>query len=289
MLRVADSQFGFFGNFAIFGNRSRLLMPDPSSFTVGLIQMHCSPIPTTTFAGRWKKSARPPSRARRWSACRSFSARNISASVKTLRCSIWPSPFPAPPRKRSRLSPAKRKLASWFQCLSAARAGSITTRPSFLMPMAAPRASIARCTSLTIRFTTRSFTSLRAISASRPSTRNMAAWERSSAGTSGIPKARASRRLQGANILFYPTAIGWHPDEKAEFGAVQHDAWRTIQRAHAIANGVYVGVVNRVGHEFGDIRGNRARAKAWNSGADLFSAIPSDESSWKLRTTKKKS
>jgi N-carbamoylputrescine amidase len=61
--------------------------------------------------------------------------------------------------------------------------------------------------------------------------------------------------LQGATVLFYPTAIGWHPSEKAEFGVIQHDAWRTIQRAHAIANGVYVAVVNRVGFETGNIRG----------------------------------
>jgi N-carbamoylputrescine amidase len=64
--------------------------------------------------------------------------------------------------------------------------------------------------------------------------------------------------LQGASILFYPTAIGWHPAEKEEFGKTQHDAWRTIQRAHAIANGVYVGVVNRVGFETGNIRGTSA-------------------------------
>src|SRR5204862_3686889 len=64
--------------------------------------------------------------------------------------------------------------------------------------------------------------------------------------------------LQGAHVLFYPTAIGWHPSEKAEFGTPQHDAWRTIQRAHAIANGVYVAVVNRVGFETGNIRGNSA-------------------------------
>ena len=75
------------------------------------------------------------------------------------------------------------------------------------------------------------------------------------------PEGARLTALQGANIIFYPTAIGWHPDEKAEFGATQHDAWRTIQRAHAIANGVFVAVVNRVGHEFGDIRGNRADGK----------------------------
>ena len=56
------------------------------------------------------------------------------------------------------------------------------------------------------------------------------------------PEGARLTALQGATILFYPTAIGWHPAEKAEFGIAQHDAWRTIQRAHAIANGVYVGV-----------------------------------------------
>ena len=63
------------------------------------------------------------------------------------------------------------------------------------------------------------------------------------------PEAARLASLQGANILFYPTAIGWHPDEKAEFGEAQHDAWRTIQRSHAIANGIYVAAVNRVGFE----------------------------------------
>ena len=63
------------------------------------------------------------------------------------------------------------------------------------------------------------------------------------------PEAARLTSLQGANILFYPTAIGWHPSEKAEYGAAQLDAWRTIQRAHAIANGVYVAAVNRVGFE----------------------------------------
>jgi N-carbamoylputrescine amidase len=72
------------------------------------------------------------------------------------------------------------------------------------------------------------------------------------------PEGARLTALQGAHILFYPTAIGWHPAEKAEFGEVQHDAWRTIQRGHAIANGVYVAVVNRVGHETGNIRGNQA-------------------------------
>ena len=63
------------------------------------------------------------------------------------------------------------------------------------------------------------------------------------------PEAARVAALGGAQVLFYPTAIGWHPKEKADFGTAQHDAWRTIQRSHAIANGVYVAAVNRVGLE----------------------------------------
>lgn len=63
------------------------------------------------------------------------------------------------------------------------------------------------------------------------------------------PEAARLTALQGAEILFYPTAIGWHPSEKEEHGAAQADAWRTVQRGHAIGNGVYVAAVNRVGHE----------------------------------------
>src|SRR5690349_19376470 len=65
------------------------------------------------------------------------------------------------------------------------------------------------------------------------------------------PEGARLTALQGAAILFYPTAIGWHPHEKARYGAQQRDAWRTVQRAHAIANGVYVAAANRVGHEGG--------------------------------------
>jgi N-carbamoylputrescine amidase len=63
------------------------------------------------------------------------------------------------------------------------------------------------------------------------------------------PEAARLTALQGAQILFYPTAIGWHPGEKKKYGQIQHNAWETIQRSHAIANGCYVAVPNRVGHE----------------------------------------
>ncbi len=63
------------------------------------------------------------------------------------------------------------------------------------------------------------------------------------------PEAARLTALRGAEIIFYPTAIGWHPSEKKEFGTAQHSAWETIQRSHAIANGCYVAAANRVGHE----------------------------------------
>ena len=70
------------------------------------------------------------------------------------------------------------------------------------------------------------------------------------------PEAARLATLQGAEMLFYPTAIGWHPSEKAQEGESQRSAWQTIQRSHAIANGVFVAAVNRVGHEKPDAGGD---------------------------------
>src|SRR5574339_443515 len=63
------------------------------------------------------------------------------------------------------------------------------------------------------------------------------------------PEGARLTALQGAQVLFYPTAIGWHPSEKKALGTKQHDAWELIQRSHAVANGCYVAAVNRIGHE----------------------------------------
>jgi len=95
------------------------------------------------------------------------------------------------------------------------------------------------------------------------------------------PEGARLTALQGAEVLFYPTAIGWHPAEKDEYGAAQYDAWRTIQRAHAIANGVYVAAVNRVGLEHGEIKlangevlGNRASGQGIEFWGGSFLADP---------------
>jgi N-carbamoylputrescine amidase len=63
------------------------------------------------------------------------------------------------------------------------------------------------------------------------------------------PEAARLTALHGAELIVYPTAIGWHPGEKAEFGVAQHQAWELMQRSHAVANGVFVAAINRVGHE----------------------------------------
>jgi N-carbamoylputrescine amidase len=88
------------------------------------------------------------------------------------------------------------------------------------------------------------------------------------------PEGARITALQGANVLFYPTAIGWHPQEKDEFGAAQYEAWQIIQRSHAIANGVYVAAVNRVGVEHGDVRGNRVEGPGLEFWGGSFLADP---------------
>ena len=77
------------------------------------------------------------------------------------------------------------------------------------------------------------------------------------------PEGARMAALQGASVLFYPTAIGWHPHEKAENGPAQLEAWMTVQRGHAIANGLYVAAVNRVGHEKPD--GGGAGIEFWGN------------------------
>jgi N-carbamoylputrescine amidase len=94
------------------------------------------------------------------------------------------------------------------------------------------------------------------------------------------PEGSRLTAMQGAQVIFYPTSIGWHPHEKAQFGAAQLDAWRTIQRAHAIANGIYVAVVNRVGYEGKPEKGD-AGLEFWGNSfvADPFGRILSEASS----------
>ena len=163
---------------------------------------------------------------------------------------------------------------SWRRCSSAARRGSTTTPRSRSTPMARLPASTARCISPTIRFTTRSITSrpgdlgFQAVDTAAGRVGTLVCWDQ------WYPEGARLTALQGAEVLFYPTAIGWHPAEKDEFGAAQYDAWQTIQRSHAIANGVYVAAVNRVGMEHGDVLGNRAAGPGLEFWGGSFLADP---------------
>jgi N-carbamoylputrescine amidase len=88
------------------------------------------------------------------------------------------------------------------------------------------------------------------------------------------PEGARLTALKGPSIIFYPTAIGWHPAEKAEWGDAQYDAWRTMQRAHAISNGIFVGAVNRVGHETGNVRGNEVKGAGLDFWGGSFLSDP---------------
>ena len=98
------------------------------------------------------------------------------------------------------------------------------------------------------------------------------------------PEGARLTALRGAQVLFYPTAIGWHPHEEEQWGSAQRDAWRTMQRSHAIANGLYVAAVNRVGHETLALPdGSRSEGPGiefWGSSflADPFGAIVAEAS-----------
>ena len=116
------------------------------------------------------------------------------------------------------------------------------------MPTAVFWENIARCTFPTIRFTTRSFISLPAIGVFRIFRRNTENRRADLLG-SVVPRRLKTRSAQRRASYFLSHQHRRHPHEKAEFGTAQLDAWRTIQRAHAIANGVTSAVVNRVGFE----------------------------------------
>lgn len=90
-----------------------------------------------------------------------------------------------------------------------------------------------------------------------------------------FPEGARLTAMQGAEILFYPTAIGWHPGEKAEFGRAQHDAWELMQRSHAVANGCYVCAPNRIGHEIvRDARGKPVNPDGIEFWGQSFIASP---------------
>ena len=226
-------------------------------FEVGLVQMSCSPEPDENLE-RAVTHVREAARRGAQVIClpELFRTQYFCQREDTALFDLA-EPIPGPSTARFCALARELKVAIVVSLLSAAPPASITTPLSSSATTAKSAASTARCTSLTIPSITRSITSPPATSASAASI-----LEEGSVGTlvcwdQWYPEGARLTALQGANVLLYPTAIGWHPAEKDEWGAAQYEAWFTIQRAHAIANGVFVGAVNRVGHETGNIRGNQ--------------------------------
>ena len=93
-----------------------------------------------------------------------------------------------------------------------------------------------------------------------------------------FPEGARLTAIQGAQILFYPTAIGWHPSEKAEYGVAQHESWELIQRSHAVANGCYVCAPNRIGVEhILDAKGKPVSAEGIEFWGQSFVAAPNGQ------------
>ncbi len=266
-------------------------MANTRKYKVGLVQMSMGPDPEAnldvgdraTFARR--RAAAPIS-----SACRSSSVPSISASAKTCASSISPNPFRALDGHAWPRSPAKR-ASSIVASLFERRAPGLYHNTAVTLNPDGAIASVYRKMHIPddpLYYEKYYFTpgdlGFQAVDTPVGRVGTLVCWDQ------WYPEGARLTALQGAEVLFYPTAIGWHPAEKEEFGAAQYDAWQTIQRAHAIANGVYVAGVNRVGHEQGDIlRQSRSKARDSSSGAAASSPIPSAASSPRPRTTRKKS
>ena len=244
-------------------------------YKVGLVQMSMGPDPDANFESA--HAPHPRGRAARRatsSACRSCSARSISASAKTCACSIWPSRFRARRQRgwaKWRANCASSIVASLFE----RRAPGLYHNTAVTLNADGAIASVYRKMHIPddpLYYEKYYFTpgdlGFQGGRHAVGRIGTLVCWDQ------WYPEGARLTALQGAEVLFYPTAIGWHPAEKEEFGAAQYDAWQTIQRAHAIANGVYVAGVNRVGHEKGDVLGNRAEGPGLEFWGGSFLADP---------------
>ena len=220
-------------------------------FKVGLVQMSMSEKAAENLARPWRRSPRRRGPGPRSSASPSSSARPTSASARTRRSSTWPRPCPArAPRPWARAAQEGRRRRDRAGLRApGARASTTTARPSST-PTARSLGLYRKmhipddpCFYEKFYFTPGDL-GFRAFDTKAGRIGALICWDQ------WYPEGARLTALQGAAVLFYPTAIGWHPHEKAQHGAgAARRRGRPIQRGHAIANGVYVAVVNRVGHE----------------------------------------
>ena len=246
-------------------------------FRVGLVQMSCGPDPDANL----EKAAERVREAARLGADVVCLPELFRAQYFCQRedIALFDLAEPIPGPSTERLGAVAREENVVVDCVAvrAARAGAcITTRRRFWKGMGALRALYRKMhiPDDPLYYEKFYFTpgdlGFRAFDTSAGKIGTLVCWDQ------WYPEGARITALQGANVLFYPDGDWMASAEKEEFGAAQYDAWQTIQRAHAIANGVYVAAVNRVGMEHGDVRGNRAEGP----GLGVLGRIVSGRSVW---------
>ena len=249
-------------------------MTTATKFTVALVQMRMGADPEANFASA-VKHIREAARLGAQIVCLPELFRTqYFCQREDLNCSIWRSRSPGLQRKLSRRWRANWAWRLWRR-LFERRAPGLYHNTAVTLNTDGQIAGIYRKMHIPddpLYYEKYYFTpgdlGFQAVDTSAGRVGTLVCWDQ------WYPEGARLTALQGAEVLFFPTAIGWHPAEKDEFGAAQFDAWRTIQRAHAIANGVYVAAVNRVGHEQGDMLGNRASGPGLEFWGGSFIADP---------------
>ena len=249
-------------------------MPDSKNFRIGLVQMSCSPDPAANLdkaADRVREAAREGANV----VClpELFNAQYF-CQREDIALFDLAEPIPGPSTERLSAVAREEKVvivASLFE----RRAPGLYHNTAAILEADGSLAGLYRKMHIPddpLYYEKFYFTpgdlGFRAFNTSAGNIGTLVCWDQ------WYPEGARITTLQGANVLFFPTAIGWHPAEKEEFGDAQYDAWLTIQRSHAIANGVYVGSVNRVGHENGDVRGNRVPGAGLEFWGGSFIADP---------------
>ena len=248
-----------------------LMTHDNDHFTIAAVQMKIAPDrETQPRQGRGGHRRGREARRRRSSACRSSSPAITSARRKTRRSSISPSRSPG--RSEARLAAAAKAnkvvvVGSLFEKRMAGVYHNTATVHDAERQLARPLPQDAHPGRPALPGEVLLHPGRPRLQGFHHAARRRSG--RSCAGTSGTRRRPGSRRCRGRRCIFYPTAIGWHPREKAEFGEAQHAAWETSMRGHAIANGTYV-----VRGQSRRARGHRRRG-AGVLGRGRSSAIPS--------------
>ena len=201
----------------------------PDTFTLGLVQMRCEADPEANLEKTITAIHKAAEAARKSSACRNYSARIIFASARIRTCSIWPNRFPARQPSAWRRQRPRRK-ASWLRRYSSAGRG-VYHNTAAVFDADGSLCGLYRKMHIPDDphyyekyYFTPGDLGFRTFETRFARLGVLVCWDQ------WFPEAARLTAMQGAEVLIYPTAIGWHPREKEQYGVAQHDAWETIQR-----------------------------------------------------------